>query len=118
MPKLAVCQHIPGSDIEANFRTVERLVREAAAQGADLAVLPEFASSLPHEDPDNDSNWVDDDGTFLSRYRDLARECHINLVPGTIPEWDGKDVVNTAVFIDRREPFYIPIKTQLMASRA
>lgn len=70
----------------ANFAKAEKYIREAASNGAHLAVLPEFHLT----------SWVPDDPNFISasresalclaKYQDLARELDMNIVPGTICE--------------------------------
>ncbi|KIW19831.1 hypothetical protein PV08_00406 [Exophiala spinifera] len=71
-------------DPEHNFAAASSHIRDAAAQGASLAVLPEYHLT----------GWVPDDPKFselaqtaysyVPRYQDLARELKINIVPGTI----------------------------------
>lgn len=84
-PKISVCQHIPlkGHDLEQNFQLVSQLIRQAASEGTDLAVLPEYSLAIPHNEHDE---WADSDYSFLKRYQELAKELNINLVPGTISE--------------------------------
>lgn len=63
--------------LKQNFDKAANFVRSAAAQGAELAVLPEYHLT----------NWVPNDAgflglceqweTYLQKYRDLARECKI-----------------------------------------
>ena len=77
-------------DPEANFNTAAGHIREAAAQGASLAVLPEYHLS----------GWVPNDPGFakhavtsysyVSKYQQLAKEHNINIVPGTIVTTDQK----------------------------
>jgi predicted amidohydrolase len=93
---------------EANFNKASRFIRSAATQGAKLAVLPEYHLT----------SWVPDDPKFLSccdqwedyleKYKELAKECKICIVPGTIVErhHELKDeegraaLLNVAYFID------------------
>jgi len=90
---------------ERNFNSACEYVRSAALQKATLAVLPEYHLL----------NWVPDDPKFkeacshwekyLQGYRDLARECNINIVPGTIVELhdagtEDERLLNVAYFID------------------
>ncbi|KAI9815922.1 MAG: hypothetical protein M1826_001915 [Phylliscum demangeonii] len=83
--KIALIQlhPIPGA-IAANYQRAADFIRQGASQGAHLAVLPEYHLT----------NWVPDDPAFftaagqwhvyLERYRQLAQECQINIVPGTM----------------------------------
>lgn len=106
-PKISLCQHIPlpGHDLERNFELATELVRQAASEGCDLAVLPEYSLAIPHGEH---SDWADKDYSYLKRYQDLAAELNINLVPGTIGEWedlegDGNLILsNNAYYIDRQ----------------
>ncbi|KAK7419463.1 hypothetical protein QQZ08_010833 [Neonectria magnoliae] len=69
-----------------NFNTAEKYIRDAAAKGCDLALLPEFhLTSWVPDDPDFLSA-THESASYLSKYQDLARELNINIVPGTICE--------------------------------
>ena len=91
--------------LEANYQKAATQIRSAASQGAVLAVLPEYHLL----------NWVPKDPkfkaacsqweTYLTRYRDLAKELNINIVPGTIielhkPDTPEEELLNVAYFID------------------
>lgn len=81
-PRMAVIQLCSGSDLEANWAAASQGLREAAAQGAQLAVLPEnfavfdagryreVATRLPE---------------LLERLGHLARELGLWIVAGTLP---------------------------------
>ncbi|KAK7900422.1 hypothetical protein LTR67_002704 [Exophiala xenobiotica] len=83
--KVALIQLYPKAlDPEHNFNTAANYIRDAAVQGASLAVLPEYHLT----------GWVPDDPKFtelaqtaysyVPRYQALASELKINIVPGTI----------------------------------
>lgn len=79
---------------EYNFSRAATFIRQAAASGAQLAVLPEYhlTNWLP-TDPkflQICSQWQD----YLSRYQALARELRISIVPGTIVQ--TRDTSNDA----------------------
>ncbi|KAL8762607.1 MAG: hypothetical protein Q9184_001408 [Pyrenodesmia sp. 2 TL-2023] len=94
--------------IEANYAKAARSIQHAASKGAQLAVLPEYHLT----------NWVPDDPTFshlcgqwetyLNKYRALAQEHNICIVPGTIverhqdEEAGGDKLLNVAYFIDNK----------------
>ena len=89
-----------GTDIEANLASADRLVRAAAADGAELAVLPErlnirgaAADYLTQAEPL--------DGRTVTWARELARELSIDLVAGSIAERrEGRErVSNTSVHV-------------------
>ncbi|KAL0483705.1 nitrilase [Acrasis kona] len=100
-PKIALCQYSPSSkDLEKNFQAASELVRQAAKEGADLAVLPEYTLSLPIVDEVD--RWADKDNFYLKRYQKLAKELNLNLVPGTIGEYnDDGTLTNNCYYIDR-----------------
>jgi predicted amidohydrolase len=90
--------------LEANYQKACTQIRSAATQGAVLAVLPEYhlLNWVP-QDPGFKAacrNWE----TYLTRYRALAAELNINIVPGTIIELHSADtpaeeLLNVAYFI-------------------
>ncbi|KAL9598331.1 MAG: hypothetical protein Q9219_004559 [cf. Caloplaca sp. 3 TL-2023] len=91
--------------IEANYVKAAQFIQDAASKGAQLAVLPEYHLT----------NWVPDDPRFgdlcsqwemyLNKYRALAREHDICIVPGTIverhvdAETEEQRLLNAAYFI-------------------
>jgi predicted amidohydrolase len=91
---------------EHNFNKAAKFVRSAALQGAELAVLPEYHLT----------SWVPKDPAFvglcdkwevyLKKYQDLAKECKICIVPGTIveshreKEKEEDKLLNVCYFID------------------
>lgn len=94
--------------LEANCARLERMFRQAAAGGAQLAVAPEgiiegyvvneiIAGTVPavrmHEVA------ITMRGAVMRRFKSLARELHMSLVFGCA-ERDGRNVYNCAVFID------------------
>ncbi|RMZ81072.1 hypothetical protein DV738_g2358, partial [Chaetothyriales sp. CBS 135597] len=70
-------------DIEANFAAAEQHIREAAAQGADLAVLPEFHLTGVADDP-KFAVLADKADEYLQKYQALAKGLKINIVPGSL----------------------------------
>ncbi|KAH7397889.1 carbon-nitrogen hydrolase [Cadophora sp. MPI-SDFR-AT-0126] len=98
--KVAVIQlHPKPLDIEGNHASAVKYIRDAAAQGCHLAVLPEYHLT----------SWVPDSSDFIplcaqyQKYIDsycaLAAELSINIVPGTIVEKHGDDLLNIAYFM-------------------
>ena len=93
---------------EHNFNKAANFIRSAAQQGAELVVLPEYHLT----------NWLPKDPgfvglcdrweTYLRKYRDLAKECGICIVPGTIveshrnAEKDEDKLLNVCYFIDHQ----------------
>jgi predicted amidohydrolase len=105
--KVAVIQlYSKPLDVADNFARAAESIRSAAAQGSILAVLPEYHLT----------GWVPDTPGFMDacnlweeyliRYRQMAKELKICIVPGTLVE-PRKDeetgdvaLFNVAYFID------------------
>jgi predicted amidohydrolase len=83
--RAAAVQLTATEDTAHNQATADRLVREAAAQGARLVVLPEKWTVLG-SDTAMDANAESLDGPALTWARDAARELGIDLVAGSIIE--------------------------------
>lgn len=95
-------------EIESNYSKAASFIRDAAGKGAQLAVLPEYHLT----------NWLPDDPRgselysqweiYLNKYRALAKEQSICIVPGTIiekhenPETKEEQLLNVAYFIDNK----------------
>ncbi|KAL8898381.1 MAG: hypothetical protein Q9192_002105 [Flavoplaca navasiana] len=107
--KIAVIQlHPKPMRIEFNYAKAAQYIRDAAVKGAQLAVLPEYHLT----------NWIPDDphaneiydlwDIYLNKYRALAKELSICIVPGTIierheiPETKEQNLLNVAYFIDNK----------------
>jgi deaminated glutathione amidase len=87
-------------DKERNMATADRLTREAAADGADLIVLPEKFNVLgEHEDYVAGAETLD--GPTISWARETARELGLDLVAGSIVEKrEGREKLgNTSVHV-------------------
>src|ERR1700710_615412 len=90
--------------MEANYAKAENFIRAAAKQDAELAVLPEYhlLNWIPNDEKFKEAcgHWE----TYLNKYRALAKECNINIVPGTIVELhdagtENERLENVAYFI-------------------
>ncbi|HEX2467753.1 MAG TPA: carbon-nitrogen hydrolase family protein [Solirubrobacterales bacterium] len=99
--RAAVVQLNSTADVARNLEVSERLVREAAADGATLVALPERWHLL------GDSQTLLEgaeplDGPSLTAARDWARELGIHLVAGSIAERlpDSELMANTSTLID------------------
>jgi deaminated glutathione amidase len=100
--RAAALQLNSSDDVDRNLETAERLVRAAAAAGADLVVLPEKWSALaPGEVLTELAEPLD--GPVVAACRSWARELGIALVAGSIGERleEGGRIANTSLLIDR-----------------
>ncbi|GAB1315667.1 Putative hydrolase, carbon-nitrogen family [Madurella fahalii] len=85
--KFAVIQLQPKDvAVEENFAKAEFYLRQAAAQGADLAILPEYHLTSWCPDHPEFISACKASIPYLARYQALAHELNINIVPGTICE--------------------------------
>ncbi|HYW03997.1 MAG TPA: carbon-nitrogen hydrolase family protein [Gammaproteobacteria bacterium] len=86
MARAAAIQMVSGPDVEANLVEAERLIRQAAESGAEVAVLPENFAIMGRRDSDKlrvaELAGEGPIQSFLSR---AASEHGIWLVGGTIP---------------------------------
>jgi predicted amidohydrolase len=100
--RVGLVQMCSNENREANLERAERMCREAAAGGAELVLLPENFAYLAREGlvvPCAESL----DGSLLSRFAGLARECGVDLLLGSIPEATSDPRVhrNTSVLLAR-----------------
>ncbi len=101
--RAAVVQLNSTADKARNLESAERLVREAAAEGADLVVLPEKWTVLGSPE-DLEAGAEPLDGPSIEAARSWARELGVDLVAGSITErrdsGDGDKLANTSVLIN------------------
>ena len=98
--RVAAVQLNSTDDYERNLRVAEALVRDAAADGAELVVLPEKWTLLGP--PDSLRAAAEPlDGPALAAAGDWARDLGIHLVAGSFPERvEGEEkLFNTSVLI-------------------
>ncbi|MFM0360526.1 carbon-nitrogen hydrolase family protein [Paraburkholderia sediminicola] len=85
-----------------NCREAERLIRAAAADGAELVVLPEYFACLSGDDDvQRASGDTFPDGDVFQWLSRLARELRIFLHAGSVVERDGLDRFNTSVVFNK-----------------
>lgn len=90
-------------DIESNLQKAEDLVREAAAQGANVILLPEFFQS-PYFMQIQNYDYFElaqevDDSTYIRRFQGLAKELNV-VLPFSFFEKAGNVFFNSLVMID------------------
>lgn len=98
--QVAVIQYAPTTDTAANYQTIRNLVYQAAAAGAELAVLPEYATFT---NPVMDQSFVDRaeglDGPSVTALRQLSRDAQIVLIGGVNEQAGHGKIYNTLVAI-------------------
>ena len=100
MIKLALCQIRTEFDWEETMNKAERMIRKAAANGADFAVLPEMFS-CPYSKKYFRSFAAAGHESTVAILSALAKELGIYIVGGTVPETDGGKLYNTCFIFDR-----------------
>jgi len=106
--KLALCQIRVGADKEANIATARKAVEDAAEAGASLVSLPECWNS-PYDtlcfpkyaEPVPEPGQAVDAGASpsVAMLVDVARQCGVYLIGGSVPEKDDNGVYNTCVVV-------------------
>src|SRR5437773_12421471 len=92
--RVAVCQMNSSDDVDRNVAEAERLLREAADGGADLAALPEYFAYLGSAYADVAESL--DDGPISSRLAAIARDRSMWVLGGTLAERDGVRLYDTS----------------------
>jgi predicted amidohydrolase len=98
--KIAALQTVSGIDVASNLVAARGLLEQAAAQGAELAVLPEYFCLMGERDTDKLAvREVFGDGAVQSFLATAARELSLWIVGGTLPLATGNDthVRNTSL---------------------
>ena len=118
--RAAAVQMISSTDPDANIDTMKRLVRQAAEQGADWVLLPEYWLLMGRKDTDklafaeplvgsnfSETRYARFGETRCARFQttlsETAAECGVVLFGGTIPleSPDAGKVMNTMLVYDR-----------------
>lgn len=94
-------------DLQANLTSCRALIERAAAEGAQLAVLPECFAFLGRGEGDKlpHAESLDRGGPILDTLRELAARLGVWIVGGGLPEavpGDARRAYNTAVVVDPR----------------
>ena len=98
--RVAAIQTVSGIDVDANLAHADALLAEAAAQGAQLALLPEYFCKMGRKDSDKVAiRENDEDGPIQTFLADAARRHKLWLIGGTLPMWceDEQRVRNTSL---------------------
>lgn len=84
--KVAAIQMVSGTQLEANLRAARALLEQAASQGAELAVLPEYFCVMGHKDTDKLAlRETHGEGVIQQFLATAARTLQMWVVGGTLP---------------------------------
>lgn len=84
--KLATVQMVSGAAVAPNLERARRLLQQAAASGAEVALLPEYFCLLGHRDTDKlAASEAFGSGPIQQFLSDAARSLGLWIVGGTIP---------------------------------
>jgi len=99
--KAACVQLNSGNDLAANLRVAETAIRSAAASGAQLIMLPEYAAMMDGSGRVMRENSPAEDGhPALDRFRVLARETKAWLLVGSLTiKVDDERMVNRSYLL-------------------
>ncbi|MGJ9406359.1 carbon-nitrogen hydrolase family protein [Nesterenkonia aurantiaca] len=114
MLKVAIAQFTPSEDKNANLDSMESMIRRAAAGGARLIVLPEYAVFTV---PAMDNRFVNSseslNGPAVSRLQQVSRDLNITLVAGINETAVNGRIYNTLVGIQDGDVAAVYRKTHL-----
>ena len=100
--KIACVQTTAGPDIAANLAAVGRLVRDAAAAGAEFVLLPENVARMAPADAQRAGRQSEAEHPAFAAFRDLAVETGVWLLAGSIAvAADGDQLANRSLLFDR-----------------
>lgn len=102
--KAALLQMVSSCSRDDNLDQAEALVKEAATQGAELAVLPEYFCLLGQQDTDKlGISEAFGDGYMQSRLAQMAQQFGLHVVAGSLPlriAGDDSHVRNACLVFD------------------
>ena len=101
MFKIALCQMATFMDKEDNKAKAKKLVDKAAANGAQVVVLPEMWNT-PYSNNYFRPFAEPQDGPTVRFLSDLAKDNDIYLIGGSVSELDDGKVYNTSYSFDRQ----------------
>ncbi len=99
--RIALIQMSVTADKTGNIRMACKKLREAAANGADIAILPEMFC-CPYQNDCFRAYGEEENGPAQAALSAVAAETGMYIVGGSIPELIGGNVYNTSYVYDRR----------------
>ena len=102
--RVACLQLTPGDDLHANIEAALAMTRKAASQGAQLILLPEYATLLHASGRFmREHSPAEADHPALPAFAQLAREANVAILLGSLTVMiDAKHIANRSYYIDAR----------------
>src|SRR5471032_83148 len=99
--KAAYVQLNSGNDMGANLRAAEAAIHSAAAGGAQLIMLPEYAALLDGSGRVmRENSYTEDQHPALTRLRALAQECGCWMLVGSLTvKVDAERMINRSYLL-------------------
>lgn len=99
--KAACVQMNSGSDMAANIEVAERLIRQAAAQGAAFITLPENVSLMKEHGTSFDGHiYAESDHPALVGLSRVAKECKVHVLVGSLAVAKGDKLANRSYLLN------------------
>lgn len=98
--KIALCQTTVHKDWHKNLRNAERVIADAAKEKADMVVLPEMFI-CPYNKKAISAAAQPEEGEAWQSMSEAAKQQHVYLVAGSIPEKADGHIYSTAYVFDR-----------------
>jgi N-carbamoylputrescine amidase len=100
---VAATQFACTDDREQNLATAERMIREAAKQGANIILIQELFET-PYFCKEHNPHYFDlartiEESPAVGRFRNLARELNV-VLPASVYERDGNAFFNSVAIVD------------------
>ncbi|VDK79219.1 unnamed protein product [Litomosoides sigmodontis] len=100
---IAVCQLTSTNDLEANFKVAERMMKHAKERNAKMVFFPECFDYVGENRHESATLALTEDGDYIGRYRNCAREYGLWLSLGGFHQKDPAGLqkpFNTHLIID------------------
>ncbi|MBQ7758276.1 carbon-nitrogen hydrolase family protein [Anaerotignum sp.] len=111
--KVSLIQMKPLATPEENIVKIKEMLKQAKAEGADMAILPEMCC-CPYENSAFVKYAMKRDSAFLAEIAETAKELGLYIVAGSVPLASDGKIYNAAfVYNDKGEQIALHRKTHL-----
>ena len=99
--KLALCQMNVIDDKKANVENAQAMIDEGVSRNADFIVLPEMFNCPYSNDKFIEYGEEEKDSATLNTISSLARDNHVYILAGSIPEKENGKLYNTSYLFNK-----------------